>query len=74
MQVEVSAVRVLFELLGFLLRKLSAISRPLHHLHSDHPVHPLMWIVCPDSSLRFRLQLGASLGNHNLGEDHATQG
>jgi len=76
-QVEVSAVRVLFELLGFLLSELSALSfqqdqnRFHARLASDlFPVHLVSW---PDRFAGFRLQLGR-VGNHNLGDDYATQG
>jgi hypothetical protein len=62
MQVEVSAVRVLFELLGLLLGKLSAIGgqlsvRSIQNERSFRRLWPL-WPGRPDRSARFRLQWG----------------
>jgi hypothetical protein len=60
LQVEVSAVRILFKLLGFLLKKLLAISYQLSVTPSKLFAHDSFysseagWL--PDSSASFRLQ------------------
>jgi hypothetical protein len=81
-QVEVSAVRVLFELLGFLLRQLSAVSLQLSVTQQPSRLNFIQQskINNPqfsrrDAHDRVRLQWqGDFISTTLLGERHATQG